>query len=137
MLARYWIAPLGLFMLQVSPVDIRPDETGRYRIAFGAALGNYEERSIACDGSVIARQQFKLHTVGGEAEAYVAPKVRVAAHAGSMSTTPDPGQQLAPPYEGFFGGAMVAYEGEKAGGASGSARCPAGTTRRWAQAAES
>lgn len=107
MLARYWIAPVGLFVLQVAPVGVKLDSTGRYRLAFGAALGSYEETSTDCEGNILERQKFKFHTVGGEAEAYVAPKVRVAAHAGSMSTTPDPGQQLALPYEGFFGGART------------------------------
>src|SRR4029077_11470734 len=102
----------------VAPVGVKMDETGRFRLAFGAALGSYQETSTDCDGNVLDRQNFKFHTVGGEAEAYVAPKIRLTAHAGNMTTTPgvsDQGQQLAGPFQGFFGGALLAYEGEKSG----------------------
>lgn len=137
MLEKYWLAPAALFAVQVAPVAARVDSTGRFHLAFGAAMGSYEERSVDCEGTVLSKQRFKHRTVGGEVEGWVAPTVRVAAHAGHMSTTPDPGEQLAEPIVGFYGGALVAREGAKEGGGVvistqpiGDSESPDGGSRR-------
>jgi hypothetical protein len=128
MAMRIWMAPVGLFLLQAAPVGLAQDQDGRYRLAFGAALGGYEERSVNCEGDVIARNKVKFHTVGGEAEVKLSPDVRLTAHAGTMSATPDPGTQLAFPYEGAYGGAMVAAEGARTGFGAGISFMPRGRT---------
>lgn len=126
MLGKYWLAPAALFALQVAPVGARVDSTGRFHLAFGAALGSYEERSVDCEGTVLSKQRFKHRNLGGEVEGWVAPTIRVAAHAGHMSTTPDAGEQLAEPTVGFYGGALVAQENAKVGFGIGISSQPTG-----------
>ncbi len=126
MMPRYWFAPLGLFVLQTAPIAVVPDSNGRYRVAFGAELGSYQERIVSCAGDVLDREQVHFRTVGGEVEAWVSPRIRITGHAGQMSATADEGGRVAHPLEGFFGGAMVAAEGGKVGVGVGLAAVPGG-----------
>lgn len=124
MIPRYWFAPLALFVLQSAPVGVVPDSSGRYRIAFGAEAGSYEERMVNCAGDVLDRQKVPFRTIGGEAEVWLSSSVRLTGHAGQMSASPDGGGRIARPYQGFFGGVMVAAEGENVGGGVGVATVP-------------
>ena len=128
MMPRYWFAPLGLFVLQTAPIAVVPDSNGRYRVAFGAELGSYQERIVSCAGDVLDREQVHFRTVGGEVEAWVSPTIRITGHAGQMSATPDKGGRIAPPFQGFFGGAMVAAEGGKVGVGLGLSAVPEGAS---------
>lgn len=129
MMPRYWFAPLALFLLQTAPIAVVPDSNGRYRIAVGGGLGSYQERTLNCAGDILNRENVLFRTFGGEVEAWVSPTIRVTGHAGRMSATPDRGGEIAPPFEGFFGGAMVAAEGSKVGVGLGVSAVPDGASR--------
>ena len=126
MVPRYWLAPLSLFVLQHVPIAVVPDSSGRYRIAVGGAFGSYRERLVSCAGDLLDREQVPFRTFGGEVEGWVSPTVRITGHAGRMSATPAEGGRIARPFQGFFGGAMVAAEGEKIGAGLGLSAAPAG-----------
>jgi len=119
MLVRYWIAPMSLFALQVAPLGVKMDSAGRFSISVGGGGGRYEETSTDCAGNVLERQKFKYGVVGGEAEAWVAPNIRIVGHAGKMSSDSLEGPRVAVDFEGAFGGIMGAYEGETKGAGLG------------------
>lgn len=124
MVPRYWMAPAALFILQTAPVAVVPDSNGWYRVAVGAEAGSYLERLVSCSGDVLDEERIKFRTVGGEAEVWLDPSVRITSHAGQMSVTGTEGNPIAVPYEGFFGGAVVAFEGTRVGLGAGLSTVP-------------
>ena len=102
MAGRYWLAPVTLFLLQSSPV-----------IGFGASLGEYEEQGVNCDGEVLRRERRKLGSFSAEGSGFVATNVRVAAHAGYVGAGKEDNSELAPPFQGFFGGIMAGFDEPK------------------------
>lgn len=126
MLARYAIAPALLFALQIAPAAVTRDSNGRFRLALGGQLGEYENQEIGCSGDVLARQRVSYHTVGGEAEAWITPTLRVMGYAGNMTATGTSGPDVDVPYEGTFGGGLIALEGRKLGIGLGVSVAPDG-----------
>lgn len=114
---RFWVAPVGLFVLQAAPVGIEVDSVGRFRLSFGASLGSYEEQRMGCSGEVLDRYDVSLRTAAAEAEYWVTPSIRVTGYGGRVDAVADrPSDALIRPlYEGTFGGALLAWEGRKAG----------------------
>lgn len=126
MVPRYFLAPVTLFLVQNAPVAVVPDSNGSFRIAVGAELGSYLERTVSCSGEILDRERVKFRTGGGELEAWLSPTVRVVGHAGQMSATAVEGGRIAPPFEGFFAGGLIGYEGEKLGVGGGVSTAPIG-----------
>jgi len=124
---RYALAPAILFALQTAPVAVVPDSNGWYRIAVGAEAGSYLEQRLSCAGEVLDEERVRLRSVGGELEVWLAPQVRIAGHAGQVWANPEGGGRIAPGYEGFFGGALIAYEGSNLGIGGGIASVPVGS----------
>jgi hypothetical protein len=136
MLPRYWLAPAMLFAIQVAPVGVVRESNGRLRIAVGGEFGSYENQFVNCSGETVGRQTVRFRTVGGEAEAWIKPTVRVMGYGGDMTATGTSGSNLDPAYEGGFGGGLVALEGRKLGIGLGVSVAPdqdvVGTSRTWA-----
>ncbi len=123
---RMWVAPVGLFVLQVAPVGIAVDSVGRLRLSVGASLGSYEEQRVGCSGEVLDRYGVSLRTAAAEAEYWVTPSLRVTGYGGMVDALADrPSETLIRPlYEGTFGGALVAWEGRQAGAGLGVSWLP-------------
>jgi hypothetical protein len=117
---------MSLFALQVAPLGVKVDSAGRFSISIGGGGGRYEETSTDCAGNVLERQKLKYGVVGAEAEAWVAPNIRIVGHAGKMSSDSLEGPRVAADFEGFFGGIMGAYEGETKGVGVGLSVQPTG-----------
>jgi hypothetical protein len=124
MLPRYFVGPALLLLWQIAPVSVVQDPAGRLRLSFGATVGAYEERTLDCAGQVTRRQQVKFKAVGGEAEYQISPDWRLEVQGGSMSSDPQAGTIVVEPYEGAFGKAMVAYDGNVVGAGVGLALHP-------------
>ena len=109
----FWLAPVALLVLQSAPAGIVHDPDRGYRLAVGAAFGEYEEEGVNCDGVVVARERRKFLSAGAEATGHVAREVSVSAHAGFMGTEREEGSILAPAFRGFFGGVMGGYDSRR------------------------
>ena len=109
---RLWLPPLTLFLLQSTPVPHTTDSTGRIRLTVGGDVGRYEEIFASCSGEVLDQYDVSYQNVGGQAEIWLSPSVRVTGHGGAMfSQTDRPvAEQFATLYEGGYGGALVAAE---------------------------
>ena len=114
MRGSFWLAPVTLFVLQSVPAGVvyDPDQRG-YRLAVGAAFGEYEEEGVNCDGVVVARERRKFLSAGAEGSVKATRRLMIAGHAGGMWADEDPGSILAPPYRGFYGGLMAGYDADQ------------------------
>jgi len=90
--ARLWHAPLIIALWQAAPVAIERDPvTNKYRLYVGAEAGQFENRTIACDGSVIDAIPVDLQRAGAAFDAWFGPHTRLRAAVG----TGDPGAHSA------------------------------------------
>ncbi|HUG27146.1 MAG TPA: hypothetical protein VMK53_02525 [Gemmatimonadales bacterium] len=126
MLPRYLLAPTLLFAWQVAPVGIVRDESGSLRVAFGGALGEYEEQSFNCSTGETDRQRVTYRTVGGSAEYRPAESMlRVEAHAGGVSPDGNAGRVSGSVTRGWYATGLVAMEDQRVGYGLGIAYLPA------------
>lgn len=115
MLPRYLIGPAVLLLWQAAPVGVVTDEGGRLRLAFGAALGSYEELRLGCAGEEVEVQEVTYESVGGSVEYWPNQRVRLEVQAGTMVSDAGEGSVVATPYGGWHGRALVAVEGRRVG----------------------
>ncbi|MFN2316305.1 MAG: hypothetical protein ABR551_04340 [Gemmatimonadales bacterium] len=126
MLPRYLLAPTLLFAWQVAPVGIVRDESGGLRVAFGGALGDYEEQSLNCATGETGRQRVTYRTVGGSAEYRSAESpLRVEAHAGGVSPDQNAGKVGGSVTRGWYASGLVAIENQRMGFGLGVTSLPA------------
>jgi hypothetical protein len=116
-----------LFALQASPVSFSTDSAGRIRLTFGGGLGSYEERITSCSGEVLDSRDVPFQQVGGQADVWASRVVRITGYGGAMfaGSDSDVYSSFDPPYEGGYGGALVAGEWRGVGVGAGVGVLPA------------
>ncbi len=115
-------APALLLLWQVAPIKAEFNDAGRYSVAAGFSRGFYEDLKVSCEGQVHSRAPVHHSAAGVQAEAWITPKLRIAAAGGVWHGTSD--SSWATVAEGRYGQAVVAWEGEKLGFGIGVAGYP-------------
>lgn len=119
MRTNLWTGPFLLAVWQFAPVQTEVDANGRYRLSLGFGGGQFENRTLACDGSVKSATQVPYGEAGGSVDMWPAQWVRLSLFGGVLNGGPD--------YNGPYGGGLIAAEwqhfgvGGGAAGISGSA----------------
>jgi hypothetical protein len=108
-----WRAPALLVLWQAAPVQADLDEMGRFRFALGFSVGGYTREYVNCAGETQRNFENTYSVIGGNAEAWVTPNVRVSASGGVLRALADSGALSAS--EGGFGNLLAAREGEMFG----------------------
>jgi len=130
---RLGYGPLLLLLYQAAPVNAHQDSLGRYRVSVGYGTGQWEHEEFSCDGQLLSSTPVRHHSAGMQLDAWPDKQVRISAFGGvTRSTTgttvaTDPASSpFIDLYDGTFGGALIAYEGRKAGIGIGPTRLPGG-----------
>ena len=113
-----WLAPFALFCLQSTPYVVSTDSAGKVRITFGGGLGSYVERPVGCNGEVLGSRDIPFQQVGGQADVWISPALRVTGYGGALFAAGDQhdaGGVFSTPYEGGYGGALMAWESRAVG----------------------
>lgn len=125
MLPRYLLGPTLLLAWQVAPVGVVRDESGGLKLAFGGALGDYEEQSFNCATGESDQQRVTYRTVGGSVEYGPAESpMRVEAHVGGVSPSENAGMVAGPVTRGWYATGLVAMEQPRVGYGLGIAFLP-------------
>ena len=126
MAMRFFMAPVGLFLLQAAPVDIGTDDGGRLRLSIGASAGSYRERLLSCSGEELDSYPVQTTEVTAEAEYWISPAVRVTGYAAHLQAATDRpvDDRINPLVEGWHGGGLISWEGRKIGLGAGLASVP-------------
>jgi hypothetical protein len=124
---RLWLAPVALFCLQSTPVSFSTDSAGKIRLSFGGGIGSYEERITSCSGEVLDSRDVPFQQVGGQADVWASPKVRFTGYGGAMFSGSDSDalSDFSAPYEGGYGGFLLAGEWRVVGVGAGMGVLPA------------
>lgn len=129
---RLGYGPLLLLLYQAAPVNAHQDSLGRYRISVGYATGQWENEVFSCDGQLLSATPVRHHSAGMKIDAWPDNHLRITGFAGvtrstvgaTVATDPDYSSPYIEQYDGTFGGALLAYEGEKIGVGIGKTRIP-------------
>ena len=129
---RLGYGPLLLLLYQAAPVNVRQDSLGRYRISVGYGTGQWQNERFSCDGQLLSATPVRHHSAGIQVEAWPDNHVRITGFAGvtrstvgaTVATDPEYSSPYIEQYDGTFGGALLAYEGEKFGIGIGKTRIP-------------
>lgn len=124
--------PLLLLLYQTAPVGVQQDSLGRYRLTFGVGDGQWENAEFSCDGSLLSATGVQYRSVGAQLETWIEPRLRLTAFGGATGQTLGATEASDPAYAtpyiedyaGGFGGAQIAYEGQRFGAGIGLTRVP-------------
>jgi hypothetical protein len=120
---RLYHGPLLLLVYQAVPAPVTQDSLGRYRLSGGYGGGQWENAAFSCEGTLLSTTPVRYSSGGGQIDAWVEPNLRLSAFGGSQThsqgaTEAIDSANLSPyieRYDGPFGGAQVAYEGQRFG----------------------
>ncbi len=110
--------PVLLLLYQVAPLPVAPDSLGRYRITAAYGGGQWENAEFSCDGQLLSSTPVRYRSAGAQIDAWPQPDLRLTAFAGTTTThvgATDGESADIKDYEGPFGGAQLAYEGQRFG----------------------
>jgi len=124
--------PLLLLLYQAAPLGVQQDSLGRYRVSVGYGTGQWEHEQFSCDGELLSSTPVRHHSAGAQIDAWPNRQLRLTAFAGTtrstvgatIATDPDYSSPYIERYDGRFGGALMAYEGQKVGVGIGPTRLP-------------
>jgi hypothetical protein len=111
--ARDWHAPALLLLWQTAPVQVGLDEVGKFRVALGWSAGKYEDQQFNCAGDVTSRAPVRWRSAGATGTVWPERQLRVSGTLGFMDASSD--SAWAHLHEGWYGGILLAREGEKFG----------------------
>src|SRR6266511_232944 len=114
---------LLLLLYQVAPIPARQDSLGRYRVAAGVGGGQWENAEFSCEGDLLSTTPVRYRSGGAQIDAWPDPHLRLTGFGGTtahtLGATAASDSAYANPYiesyDGAFGGAQVAYEGQRFG----------------------
>jgi hypothetical protein len=119
---RLGYGPLLLLLYQAAPLSVQQDSLGRYRVSAGFAGGQWENEEFSCDGQLLSATPVRHHSAGLQVDYWPEDRVRLSAFGGvtsqSIGQTQGTDSSYFPYIEGFsgpYGGAQLAYEGQKIG----------------------
>lgn len=120
---RLGYGPLLLLLYQAAPISVQQDSLGRYRIGVGYGTGQWENEEFSCDGQLLSATPVRHRSAGVQLDVWPDDRVRLTAFGGTtsqsvgetISTDPQYGSAYVEPFAGPFGGAQLAYEGQKIG----------------------
>ena len=98
--------PILLFIWEFTPISLAQDSLGNHRIAFGYGAGQFEHRTLSCSGAVLTANPTRYQEVGSQVDLW-SRHARFTLYGGRHF-----GDQF---YDGLFGGAAVAWEGQYVG----------------------
>jgi hypothetical protein len=111
------------------------DPDGNFSVSFGFGAMSFLQQSVGCDGSVLAQRGVRSKVISGTVEYFRGDAWRLSAFGGNATTRvlqctvrDASGGVYCPfgaPFEGSFGGALLAYEARGAGIGVGFATTPA------------
>lgn len=107
--------PLLLLLWQTAPVSVQRDSAGRVQVALGFGGGQFENRSLSCEGEVLSSAPAPFTVAGAQVDAWLADNARLSGFGGALTSA---GRTEA------FGGVQVALEGRGAGIGIGVAAMP-------------
>ena len=120
--SRLFHGPLLLLLYQAVPTPTQ-DSLGRFRLTGGYGAGQWENAAFSCEGTLLSTTPVKYQSGGAQLDALVDPHVRLSVFGGAQTrsegVTEASDTAYASPYieryDGAFGGAQVAYEGQRFG----------------------
>ena len=116
---RLGYGPLLLLLYQTAPVNIQQDSLGRYRIGIGYTTGQWESEEFSCEGQLLSATPVRHHSAGVQVDVWPDNHLRLSAFGGttsqSIGETQSASNPLVESFAGGYGGALVAYEGQKFG----------------------
>lgn len=117
--------PLLLLLYQTAPLTARQDSVGRYRITVGYGGGQWENEQFGCQGELLSTTPVRYRSGGAQLDAWPDPHLRLTAFGGTTAQTL--GATIGDgccveDYHGPFGGAQLAYEGQRFGAGIGVTR---------------
>ena len=107
--------PFLLVLWQAAPIGVQEDESGRYRLTLGFGGGQFEDRSLNCAGEVVDARPVPFRAAGASFEAWPTGNLHVTFHGTGLWLDESNRSTL-------LGGALIGYEGGKAGVGLGYAR---------------
>ncbi|HEU5259983.1 MAG TPA: hypothetical protein VFU41_01025 [Gemmatimonadales bacterium] len=120
---RLLYGPLLLLLYQGAPIAARQDSLGRYRVTVGFGGGQWENEEFSCEGNLLSTTPVRYRSGGVQLDAWPDPHLRLTAFGGStgetvgatIATDPQYSSSYVERYDGPFGGAQVAFEGQRFG----------------------
>lgn len=108
--------PLLVLLYQVAPISAQRDSLGRTRLTVGFGSGRWENEKFDCNGQLIGAARVPYSTGGAQLDVWASPHFRITGFGGGFHPTPDSvATYPARDYDGWFGGAQVAYEAQRFG----------------------
>lgn len=77
--------PLLLLAWQIVPVSVGPDSAGRFQVAVGWGGGQFEDRSVGCDGEVLSARPVRFNSGGLQLDYWPSDQVRLSAFGGMLT----------------------------------------------------
>jgi hypothetical protein len=110
--------PALILLYQALPLQAHQDSLGRYRLTVGTSGGQWEKEAFSCEGDLVGTAQVRNHSSGAQLDAWPAPQLRLSTFAGGAGQSIGSAQGsvgAVEDYSGVFGGAQIAYEGQRFG----------------------
>lgn len=79
--------PLLLLAWQIVPISAGPDSAGRFQVAVGWGGGQFEDRSISCDGDVTSARPVPFNAGGLQLDYWPSNQVRLSGFGGILAET--------------------------------------------------
>lgn len=77
--------PLLLLAWQVAPVSVGPDSTGKFQLGLGWGGGQFENRSLSCEGDVLSTTAVPFNAGGAQLDYRPSGTARLSAFGGFMT----------------------------------------------------
>ena len=77
--------PLLLLAWQIAPVSVGPDSAGRFQVAVGWGGGQFEDRSVDCNGDVVSARPVPFNSGGLQLDYWPSNQVRLSAFGGMLT----------------------------------------------------
>jgi hypothetical protein len=130
-MARRWSASIALLAFQVTPVTVKPAADGRLDIGIGFSGDKYMQEAFGCDGAKLWDRPVESAVVSALVDYVHGNGMRISGFVGSAaSKTGECSSSLqgscgfSTPFDGAFGGALIAREGKSFGLGVGIAMLP-------------